>query len=429
MKKIFGFSLGCKVNSYETNALLSTFLLEGYEATNDPKEADLILLNTCAVTAVASQKSRQHIRRFRRLAPKAILVAMGCYSAEAGDSLLAYGVDVLAGTLARNAILSAVKEFEKNGKPINLLKEGSPSGPYEDFVVQGPKAKNSVRAYLKIQDGCDKFCSYCLIPSLRGRSRSRLPESIFYEVKELLAAGVREIVLSGIEIGYYGKDLGDGKYGLGELLLDLLSLFPELPRLRVSSLDESEITPSFLEAYRRYPALMPHFHLSLQSGSPTVLKRMRRHYSPEGYLKAISDLRSIRSETAITTDVIVGFPLESEEEWQETLSFCQKARFSEIHVFPFSPRKGTYAATLPEVPPELKKRRVHELLALGKRLRKEYESEFYGKSLPVLFESVDDSKGLSIGHTENYLLVASSSKDAKIGEITPVVYDEKNALD
>lgn len=429
MKKIFGFSLGCKVNSYETNALLSAFLLDGYEATNDPIKADLILLNTCAVTAVASQKSRQHIRRFRRLAPKATLVVMGCYSAEARDELLTYGVDILAGTLARNAVLSAVKEFEKSRKPINLLKEGSPCGPYEDFVIKGAKTQKSVRAYLKIQDGCDKFCSYCLIPSLRGRSRSRLPESIFYEVKELLASGVKEIVLSGIEIGYYGKDLGDGKYGLGELLLDLLSLFPELPRLRVSSLDESEITPSFLEAYRRYPALMPHFHLSLQSGSPTVLKRMRRHYSPEGYLKAISDLRSIRSETAITTDVIVGFPLESEEEWQETLSFCKKARFSEIHVFPFSPRKGTYAATLKEVPSELKKRRVHELLALGKRLRKEYESEFYGKSLPALFESVDESKGLSIGHTENYLLVASSSKDAKIGEITPVVYDEKNALD
>lgn len=429
MKKVYGFSLGCKVNAYETNVLLSSFLSEGYERTDDPSEADLVLLNTCAVTAVAAQKSRQHIRKFRRLAPKATLVVMGCYSAEAKESLLSYGVDILAGTRARNAIVSAVEEFEDGRKPINLLKKGSPSEPYEDFVSKGARAQKSARAYLKIQDGCDKFCSYCLIPSLRGRSRSRLPESIFYEVKELLALGVKEIVLSGIEIGFYGKDLGNGSYGLGELLLELLSLFPELPRLRVSSLDESEITPSFLEAYRRYPSLMPHFHLSLQSGSSSVLKRMRRHYSPEGYLKAVSDLRSIRSETAITTDVIVGFPLESEEEWQETLSFCRKARFSEIHVFPFSPRKGTYAATLKEIPSDLKKKRVRELLTLGKELRKEYESEFYGKTLPVLFESVDESKGLSIGHTENYLLVSAPSKDVNIGQIAPVVYSEKTALD
>lgn len=429
MKKIYGFSLGCKVNAYETNALLSSFLSEGYERTEDPSEADLILLNTCAVTAVASQKSRQHIRKFKRLAPKATLVVMGCYSAEAKESLLSYGVDILAGTLARNGILSAVKEFEKNRKPIDLLKEGSPSGPYEDFLSQGAKAQKSVRAYLKIQDGCDKFCSYCLIPSLRGRSRSRLPESIFYEVKELLSAGVKEIVLSGIEIGFYGKDLGDGSYGLGELLLDLFSLFPELLRLRVSSLDESEITPSFLEAYQRYPALMPHFHLSLQSGSSSVLKRMRRHYSPEGYLKAVSDLRSIRSETAITTDIIVGFPLESEEEWQETLSFCRTVRFSEIHVFPFSPRKGTYAATLKEIPSELKKKRVHELLTLGKELRRDYERGFYDKALPVLFESIDEEKGFAVGHTENYLLVSAPSKDVKVGQIKPIVYGEKNALD
>ena len=425
--KCFGFSLGCKVNAYETSSLLGALKERGYTITDSVEEADLILLNTCAVTGTAGQKSRQHIRKFHRLAPKATLVAMGCYTKEIGEEAFNYGADIVAGTEMRKEILDAVEAFKKDGKKRFLIKKGRPSGPYEELVSDS--SETLTRAYLKIQDGCDKFCSYCAIPHLRGKSRSREPENIFYEIKALLSKGVKEIVLSGVEIGYYGKDFTDRKYDLGNLLEDILSTFEELPRLRISSLDESEISPSFLESFKKYPALMPHFHLSLQSGSKTVLERMRRHYDPKDYLESLQKLRAIRPDLAITTDIIVGFPKESEEEWQETLEFAKKCEFSEIHVFPFSPRKGTYAATLPDVPSDIKKKRVHELLSLSKTMREAYEERFYGKELPALFEEYDKERKLAIGHTPNYLLVAKEIDRDITGTIENVLYTKKIAID
>ena len=425
--KCFGFSLGCKVNAYETSSLLGALKEKGYTITDSLQEADVLLLNTCAVTSTAGQKSRQHIRKFRRLAPNAIFVAMGCYTKEVGEEALAYGADIVAGTEMRKEVLAAIEAFRIDGKKRSLIKKGRPTGPFEE--LRSDASETLTRAYLKIQDGCDKFCSYCAIPGLRGKSRSREPENIFYEIKSLLSKGVKEIVLSGVEIGYYGKDFIDRHYDLGNLLEDILRTFKELPRLRISSLDESEISPAFLECFREYPALMPHFHLSLQSGSKAVLERMRRHYDPDEYFESLKKLRAIRPEVAITTDIIVGFPKETEEEWQETLAFAKKCRFSEIHVFPFSPRKGTYAATLPDLSPEIKKKRVHELLSLSKEMRKEYEEAFYGKELPVLFEEYDEEKQLAYGHTPNYLLVAKESKTDITSSIVSVVYTKKNALD
>lgn len=428
MPKCYGFSLGCKVNAYETRQIIAALLSKGYEESDDPSNSDVILLNTCAVTSTASQKSRQHIRRFRHLAPQAILAVMGCYSKEVGEEVLRLGADIAVGTEGRLLLLDAIERYKKEGKPLCLVNKGRfKAEPYEDLrFLSAPK---TVRAYVKIQDGCDKFCSYCAIASLRGPSRSRLPESIFYEVKDLLAKGVKEIVLSGVEIGNYGLDLGDGSYRLGELLNDLLSFFPKLERLRVSSLDASEISPSFLEAYRRYPSFMPHFHLSLQSGSLTVLKRMRRQYDPQMYLNALSSLRSIRPETAITTDIIVGFPLESEEEWAETVSFARKAAFADIHVFPFSSRPGTYAATLKEVEPMVKKRRVHELLAVAKELRSDYERAFYGQKLPVLFETYDEVRQIATGHSPNFLLMKAKAAASPIGKTQFVICDKDTILD
>ncbi len=428
MPKCYGFSLGCKVNAYETRQIIAALLSKGYEESDDPSNSDVILLNTCAVTSTASQKSRQHIRRFRHLAPQAILAVMGCYSKEVGEEVLRLGADIAVGTEGRLLLLDAIERYKKEGKPLCLVNKGRfKAEPYEDLrFLSAPK---TVRAYVKIQDGCDKFCSYCAIASLRGPSRSRLPESIFYEVKDLLAKGVKEIVLSGVEIGNYGLDLGDGSYRLGELLNDLLSFFPKLERLRVSSLDASEISPSFLEAYRRYPSFMPHFHLSLQSGSLTVLKRMRRQYDPQMYLNALSSLRSIRPETAITTDIIVGFPLESEEEWAETVSFARKAAFADIHVFPFSSRPGTYAATLKEVEPMVKKRRVHELLAVAKELRSDYERAFYGQKLPVLFETYDEVRQIATGHSPNFLLMKAKATASPIGKTQFVICDKDTILD
>ena len=425
--KCYGFSLGCKVNAYETSSLLGALKEKGYAVVNTPEEADVILLNTCAVTGTASQKSRQHMRRFRRLAPNAILVAMGCYTKEVGEDALNLGADIVAGTEMRKEILEAIEEFQKDHQKKYLIPQGRPKGAYEELLSFS--ATPLTRAYLKIQDGCDKFCSYCAIPSLRGKSRSRTPENIFYEIKSLLSKGVKEIILSGVEIGYYGKDFTDRKYDLANLLKDIFETFPELPRLRISSLDESEITDSFLDSFRKYPSFMPHFHLSLQSGSSSVLKRMRRRYDTESYFKSLEKLRSIQPDVAITTDIIVGFPLETEEEWKETLAFAKKCRFAEIHVFPFSKRKGTYAATLEDVPAEIKKRRVRELLSLSKEMRREYETRFFNQKLPVLFEEYDEKKKIAIGHTPNYLLVAKQSEVSLNGEIEEVLYTKENTLD
>lgn len=425
-KTVYGHSLGCKVNEYETRALIGTFLKEGYEETLNPDNADLLILNTCAVTERAAQKSRQYIRRFRRLSPRGILVAMGCYTKEAGELCLSYGADIVLGTEARNKVFEDLQTFEKERKPIVDLSKKR-SGPL--FEELGAPLERHTRAYLKVQDGCDKFCSYCAIPFLRGGSRSRLPESVLYGAKDLLEKGAKEIVLSGVEIGFYGKDLKEGAPDLAGLLRLILTTFPELPRLRVSSLDASEITDSFLSVYREFPALMPHFHLSLQSGSKGVLERMKRRYEPKDYLKALEALRAIRPETAITTDIIVGYPEETEEEWEETLRFALEARFSEIHVFPYSARKGTASARLPEIPNNIKTMRARELLRLSKELRKEYEREFYGKELPILFESFDPKTGLLYGHSPNYLLVKTPGEPSKVGEIAPVIYQEESAAD
>lgn len=426
MKKCFGYSLGCKVNAYETEALLSLLKREAYEETSLVKEADLILINTCAVTLKAAAKSRQHIRRFRKENPHAILIVMGCYSKEAKEDLLTLGANIVLGTENRTHLLEDIHRYENEKKPfcdVSLVRKKT---PFEDLAFE--IERKTTRRYLKIQDGCDKFCSYCAIPSLRGPSRSRLPESIFYEVKKLLEVGTKEIVLSGVEIGNYGLDLDDD-IDLGKLLNELLTLFPSLPRLRISSMDISEITPSFLEVYKKFPTLMPHFHLSLQSGSETVLKRMRRHYSPKEYLLGLNKLREIRPETAITTDIIVGFPLESEEEWKETLDFAKEAKFAEIHVFPFSPRRGTYAASLKEIDSSIKEKRVQELLSLSKELRDQYEKSFYGKELEVLFESFDKKNKIAYGHTKNYLLVKTPSNVSLEGQFKKIIYNELTKAD
>ena len=423
----FLFSLGCKVNSYELDALRNTLEKEGHREVVSPEEADLIILNTCSVTATADQKSRQHIRKMRRLSPHAILAVMGCYSELHAQASQQMGADIVLGTAQRNTLLEDVARFEKERLPIVDVKNDIRHERYEEM---GQMAfSDNVRAYLKIQDGCDNFCSYCLIPRLRGNSRSRSREDTLREAKRLVEAGFQEIVIARIHIGGYGKDLGDGQYRLGQLLKDLLELCPELLRLRISSIEESEIDGAMLDLLRNYPQVVDHLHIPLQSGSSTVLKRMKRKYDTAHFLDTLSAIRSIRPDIAITTDIIVGFPEESEEEWQETLSFARKAAFAEIHVFPFSPRSGTFAATLPETPAPIKERRVQELLALSKELREAYEARFYGHSLPVLFEEDDPKKGLAYGHSGNYLLVKLPSESPKRGQTIPVVYSPETKAD
>ncbi len=427
MKTYFLHSLGCKVNSYENAAVGTILSSNGYKETSDVSRANVIVLNTCSVTGKADQKSRQHISSYRKNNPDAVIVVMGCYSQTHADQAISLGADIVLGASDRALIPSYIEEFEKTKvKRVDIHKNVRK----ESYEELGANAFcENARAYLKIQDGCDNFCSYCLIPFLRGNSRSRDPRDVLKETEALVKSGYKEIVITGIHIGAYGKDLGDGSYRISSLIEDILFKCPDLYRLRISSIEESEIDDHFLELLKNDHRIASHLHIPLQSGSSSVLKRMKRKYDTEDFLRKLEAIREARPDIAITTDIIAGFPQESEQEWQETVSFCKLARFAEIHVFPFSSRPGTYAATLKDIDPKIKKARVAELLSLSKQLRQNYEEEFYGKELEVLFEDYDAERKLARGHSSNYLLFGIPSESPRHGETAKIVYEKSVAAD
>ena len=421
-------ALGCKVNAYERDAIKEALIERGDVEVFKPEEASLIIVNTCSVTATSDQKSRQQIRKMNRLSPNAVIAVMGCYSEGHLEEAEELEADVIIGTSNRDKLLQYIDKVMLDGNKIVDVSYLSRTKRYEELGA--PAFTNNTRAQLKVQDGCDKFCSYCLIPFVRGNSRSRKKEDALKEVKSLIERGYSEIVLTGIEVGFYGFDLYGKNYGLGELIEDIIVENPRLRRLRLSSLDVSEITPKILDDFRKYDKLMPHIHLSLQSGSESVLKRMKRNYTKDQYLEKITTLRNIRPDIAITTDIIAGFPGETDEEWKETGDFAKKCEFAEIHVFPYSARKGTAAANMKgQVDPMVKEQRVKELLAVSRSLRNEYEKKFYGKEVEVLFEDYDKTEGYSYGHTGNYLLVKQKSPASMHDIFAKVVYDEDSKAD
>jgi len=427
MKTYFLFSLGCKVNSYENNAIGEELKLHGYAAVDSPEKANVILLNTCSVTMTADQKSRQHISHLRKANPEATLVVMGCYSQKHSEIATSLGADIVLGAAERSRVFDLVDQFSRDRQPTAIVKSSLRHEKYEELGCNA--FTESARAYLKIQDGCNNFCSYCIIPTIRGNSRSRDSSEIINEAKALANDGYKEIIIAGIHIGAYGEDLGDGSYRLANLLEDIVIRCPGLFRLRVSSIEESEIDDKFLEVLRQYPSIANHLHIPLQSGSSSVLKRMKRKYDTLAFLQKIKAIRAIRPDIAITTDVIAGFPEETASEWGETMEFCRQAAFCEIHVFPFSSRPGTLASTWPDTDPQTKKERVHELMALSKEMRREYEKRFYGSELDVLFEDYDENAHLAYGHTSNYLLLAVPSISPKRGVVEKVVYGPSVASD
>ena len=427
MKKYFLHSLGCKVNSYE-NASIGTILSSsGYCETKREEEADVIVLNTCSVTGKADQKSRQHISSYRRGNPKAAIVVMGCYSQTHAEEGLALGADIVLGSSSRGQIPAYLDSFFRTGEKIVDVKRSVRKESYEELGANA--FCENARAYLKIQDGCDNFCSYCFIPFLRGNSRSREARQVLKEAEALTRAGYKEIILTGIHIGGYGKDLGDGSYRISSLIEDILYQCPDLYRLRVSSIEESEIDGKFLSLLKSKPQIASHLHIPLQSGCSEVLRRMKRKYDTDAFLAKLSAIREARPGIAITTDVIAGFPGENQQEWEQTLRFCEKADFAEIHVFPFSSRPGTYAATLPDLPPQVKKQRVGELLELSHTLRKRYEEGFYGKEMEVLFEDYSPQKKTARGHSSNYLLFEVPAEAPRHGEVAKIVYNPSVAAD
>ena len=427
MRKYYLFSLGCKVNSYENNAVGTLLDGHGYQRVFSPEEADAIILNTCSVTSRADQKSRQHIAKMRKANPNAALLVMGCYSQLHSEKTEELGADIILGGANRAKAWEYLEAFFKEKETIIDIKKTLRHEAYEEFGVASYSEMS--RAYLKIQDGCSNFCAYCLIPTTRGNSRSRRPGEVIREARKLVDDGFKEIIITGIHIGGYGQDLGDGSYRLADLLEDLMKACPDLYRLRISSIEESEIDDRFLSLLEEYPAIARHLHIPLQSGSSTVLKRMKRKYDTEAFLAKLAKIREILPDVAITTDVIAGFPEESQQEWEETVRFAQRAQFAEIHVFPFSSRPGTFAATRPDTDPKVKKERVHELLQVSKKMRSEYEAKFYGQEMEVLFEDFDPEKKLVYGHTSNYLLVSMPSEVSLHGQIRKIIYSSQSASD
>lgn len=414
------YSLGCKVNSYESEATSIDLSSSGYKRVSNCDDAEIIIVNTCSVTSRADGKSRQKISSFRKSNPNAIIVVMGCYSQTHGQVCLDLGADIVIGTSRRSMIKSYIEQYkETHEKIIDLSK----SVRHEQYEELGAIAFcENARAYLKIQDGCDNFCSYCFIPTLRGNSRSREPRDVINEAMRLVDAGYMEIVITGIHIGAYGKDLGDGSYRFSDLLRSILSKCPNLYRLRISSIEASEIDDVFLALLRDYPNIARHMHIPLQSGSKDVLKDMKRHYDTDAFLAKLDAIRAVDPNIAITTDVIVGYPTESDAQFEETLEFCKKAQFAQIHVFPFSPRPGTFAATLQDIHPEIKKARVGKLLALSDALWHEYQQRFIGQEVEILLEDKDPKTKKWRGHSSNYLLIEVEGDDHTHGEILKTRY-------
>ncbi len=424
MKKAALYNLGCKVNAYETEAIQQMLQKNNYEIVPFTQKADIYIINTCTVTNIADKKSRQILHRARRMNPEAIVVAMGCY-VEAGEERVLYdqGIDILIGNEKKNKVLTILEQYirgEKEGKD-SLKEEESIENvkKYGDMFLE--ETKTHTRAYIKIQDGCNQFCSYCIIPYVRGRVRSREKKSILKEVENLAKKNYKEIVLTGIHLSSYGSDLEGGKKG--ESLLDLIEALHNiegLKRIRLGSLEPGIIKEEFVKKLKGYNKLCPHFHLSLQSGCDATLKRMDRQYTTGEYYEKVNLLREEFFDPAITTDVIVGFPKETEEEFQTTYEFLEKICLYEMHVFKYSKRQGTKAASMEgQVQEAVKTKRSSQLLFMAKNNKKAFQERYRGKKVAVLFEESLVTDGIShqTGYTREYIKVKYNGHKNYINQI------------
>ena len=399
-------NLGCKVNSYETEAMQQLLQEAGYEIVPFHEKADVYIINTCSVTNIADRKSRQMLHRAKKQNPDAVVVAAGCYVQAAAEELKAdLAVDVIIGNNKKQDLVPILEEYFKDKSDRSHVIEISETHEYERLSIH--KIADHTRAFLKIQDGCNQFCSYCIIPYTRGRVRSRRPDEVVAEVRELAAAGYQEVVLTGIHLSSYGVDFKEEEKK--ENLLSLIKQVHEVEgirRIRLGSLEPRIITEEFAQALASMPKFCPHFHLSLQSGCDKTLKRMNRHYTTEEYAAGCEILRRYFDNPAITTDVIVGFPGETEEEFEETKAFLERIGFYEMHIFKYSRRAGTRADRMPDqIPEQVKSVRSEILLKLEKQMSKAYRESFLGRNKTVLLEEKTEINGREymIGHTMEYV--------------------------
>jgi threonylcarbamoyladenosine tRNA methylthiotransferase MtaB len=424
MPSVAFHTLGCKVNFYETEGIWQLFKNEGYEQVDFEQTADVYLINTCTVTNTGDKKSRQVIRRAVRRNPDAIIAVSGCYAQTSPAEVAAIpGVDIVIGTQDRDKIMPLIKRFQLERLPINAVRNIMKTREFEELDV--PSFSEHTRAFLKIQEGCNNFCTFCIIPWSGGLLRSRIPENVLQQAHQLVEAGYQEIVLTGIHTGGYGEDLQD--YSLAKLLWDLDKI-EGLKRLRISSIEASQITEEVLAVLKGSTKMCRHFHIPLQAGDDEILHRMRRKYTTEEFARKIELIHEIMPDAAITTDVIVGFPGETEEMYLNGYRFMERMRFAEMHVFPYSKRTGTPAARMEDqVDEDMKNRRVHELIQLSEKMQLAYAAPFVGDVLEVIPEKPSKemlSQGLIAGFSDNYLQVIFSGTEEMVGQIIKVKITE-----
>jgi threonylcarbamoyladenosine tRNA methylthiotransferase MtaB len=416
MKTVAFYTLGCKVNQYETQGLAALFRERGYRVVPFQERADVYVVNTCTVTHVGDRKSRQLIRRAVRTNPDALVVVTGCYAQVAADEVAAIpGVNLVIGTAGRDRIVDLVEEASAGRRPVLAVEDVEEVRAFEELPGEVGLGGRT-RAFLKVQEGCRDFCTYCIVPHARGPLRSRPPERVLELARKVVDKGYRELVLTGTNLGAYGRDLGEANLAG---LVNRLAQIPGLRRLRLSSVEPNEITRELVEVVAANPVCCPHFHLPLQSGSDPVLKRMGRRYSIAEFASLVEMIRAQVPEVAVTTDVLVGFPGETDTEHGESLGFVRRLGFAGLHVFIFSRRSRTPAAGFPgQVSYRVKRERSKEMLALDRELRGRFASRYRGRTVEVLVESAAD--GQAAGYTRNYLKTVFSGGPELVGRVIKV---------
>ena len=418
--KVAVYTLGCKVNTYESEYVINEFINKGYDIVDFNEFADVYVINTCTVTNTSDQKSRKMIRQARKKNEKAVVVVMGCFSQiRDNDNAIMDIVDVVIGNTNKSKIVDLVEEYIKTNKKI-LNIEDINEAKFEDMELSSFNTRT--RALVKIEDGCENFCTYCIIPYVRGKVRSKDPKKVLKEVEYLVKNGYKEIVLTGIHTGHYGADLDN--YDFSDLLSDLDKI-EELERIRISSIEITELNNKFLSVLEKSKKIVNHIHIPLQAGSDHVLKLMNRKYDKKYFFEKIEKIRSIRPDIAITTDVIVGFPNETEKDFLETIEFVKKLKLAGGHVFPFSSRNGTPAAKMSgQLTKQEKHDRCKKLISIFDDLEEFYYKTYIGKKVKVIPEQYSD--GFLIGHTDNYLKVKFLGNKDLIGKNVNVLLEKYN---
>ena len=413
-KTFYTYNLGCKVNAYELSAISSLLIAKGFK--EDANNPDVVIINTCSVTATADQKSRQHIRKMQKMFPHAVIAVMGCY-AQGNYQFIKDEIKptILLGTAHRKEMVDLIIKALNNEGPFVHIEENTRNFEYEELGITS--YTENVRAFLKIQDGCNNFCTYCIVPYRRGKMRSRNKENVIKEAEYLVEQGYQEIVLSGIHVGGYGQDLKDCSFSD---LVEELSDIKGLMSLRISSIEESEIDDKLINLIKDKDNLAKHLHIPLQSGSNHVLKLMNRKYNREQFINKMKKIKELMPDVMISSDVIVGFPEESEEDFLDTYHLCEEC-FDMLHVFPYSIRPGTVAARMDgQISPDVKKDRSKRLLDLSDKLYNKFASNYLDKTVTVLVEKYDEKAGVNIGHTSNYISVQIPIKESLVGQYIDV---------